>query len=127
MLFLRKTLLPVLLATIWISLSEFLRNEILFKSYWTTHYEKLGLSFPSGPVNGAMWGVWSMLFAVSIFIIAKKFSLLHTFLLSWFIGFVLMWVVIGNLGVLPFALLYVAVPLSLLEAAVAAFLIKKLS
>lgn len=125
--FLKKTVLPVLLATIWISLSEFIRNEFLVKSYWTDHYESLGLAFPSEPLNGAIWGIWSLLFAVAIFILSGKFSLVKTTLLSWFVGFVLMWVVIGNLEVLPYGLLYIAVPLSLLEAFLATFIIKKLS
>jgi len=124
--FLKKTILPILLATIWISVSEFLRNELLVKSYWTEHYKNLGLVFPSEPINGAMWGLWSLLFAIAIFIISKKFTLIQTTLLSWFVGFVLMWVVIGNLGVLPNGLLYIAVPLSLLEAFLAAFIIVKM-
>jgi hypothetical protein len=123
---LKKTVLPVFLATAWISASEFARNELLFKSYWTGHYAAKGLVFPSDPVNGAAWGLWSLLFAIAIFVIAKKFTLAQTFLLSWLAGFVLMWVVIGNLGVLPYGLLWFAVPLSLLEAFVAAFIIKKL-
>jgi hypothetical protein len=125
MYFLKKTILPVLLATIWISISEFVRNEFLVKSYWTEHYKKLGLVFPSEPINGAVWGIWSLLFAIAIFIISKKYSLMQTTLLSWFVGFVFMWVVIGNLGVLPDGLLYIAIPLSILEAFLAAFIIKK--
>lgn len=122
----KKTILPILLATVWISLSEFVRNEFLAKSYWTNHYESLGLTFPSEPVNGAVWGLWSLLFAIAIYVLSKKFSLLETTLLSWFVGFVLMWVVVGNLGVLPFRLLYLAVPLSLLEAFLAAWIIFRL-
>lgn len=125
--FLRGTILPIFLATIWVSISEFVRNEFLVKSYWIEHYKGLGLVFPSEPSNGAVWGIWSLLFAISIFIIAKKFSLIQTFMLSWFVGFVLMWVVIGNLSVLPIGLLSLAIPLSLLEAFVAALIIKKLS
>lgn len=123
---LKKTVLPVLLATIWVSLSEFIRNEFLVKSYWTEHYQDLGLVFPSEPVNGAIWGIWSLLFAIAIFILAKKFSLVQTTLLSWFVGFILMWVVIGNLGILPYGLLFIAVPLSLFEAFIAALIVKKL-
>lgn len=123
----KTRLLPILLATIWISISEFVRNELLLKSFWLDHYQKLGLVFPSEPINGAVWGLWSLLFAISIFIISKKFSLVATTLLSWFVGFVLMWVVIGNLNVLPYGILLYAIPLSLLEAFVAAFIIKKLS
>lgn len=123
----KKTVLPVLLATVWISISEFVRNEFIAKSFWTEHYEKLGLVFPSEPVNGAVWGLWSLLFAISIFIISKKFTLIQTTFLSWFVGFVLMWIVAWNLSVLPVAILFIAVPLSLLEAFVASVIIKKLS
>jgi len=123
----KKTAFPILLATIWISISEFVRNEFIVKSYWTGHYEKLGLVFPSEPINGAVWGIWSLCFAISIFIIAKKFSLLQTAILSWFVGFVLMWIVIWNMSVLPTRLLLFAVPLSLLEAFLASFIIKKLT
>jgi hypothetical protein len=123
--FLKTAILPVLLMTIWISFSEFVRNQFLVRSYWTRHFESLGLAFPSRPINGALWGLWSLLFAIAIFMISRRFSFLHTALLSWFVGFVLMWVVIGNLGVLPNGLLLVAVPLSLIEAVLASYIAKK--
>ena len=122
---LKKTILPVLLATVWISISEFLRNEVLFKSYWTEHYTNMGITFPSEPINGAMWGVWSLLFAISIFVVSRKFNLLESSILAWLYGFVMMWVVLGNLNVLPFGLLLFAVPLSMLEAFLAVWIIKK--
>jgi hypothetical protein len=124
---LKKTVLPIFLAAVWIAASEFARGQFLLKPYWVDHYAKLGLVFPMKPVNGAVWGVWSFLFAVAVYVISRKFSLVQTFLLSWFVAFVLMWVVIGNLGVLPYGLLVFAVPLSLLEAFVAACIVKKLS
>lgn len=125
--FLKNTFVPVLLATAWISISEFVRNEFLFKDYWTDHYQSLGLQFPSAPVNGAMWGLWSLLFAIAVFIIAKKFSFWQTVFFSWLVGFVLMWIAVGNLGVLPFELLYFAVPLSILEALLATLIVKSMS
>ena len=124
--FVRKTVLPIVLSTIWISVSEFARNELLVKSYWIRHYESLGLTFPSELINGAIWGLWSLLFAIAIYIISRRFSLLETTLLAWFVGFVLMWVVIWNLNVLPPGLLLIAVPLSLLEAFVATWIIERL-
>ena len=124
---LKRTILPVFLATAWISISEFVRNEFLVKSYWVKHYQDLGLTFPSDPLNGAVWGIWSLLFAIAIFILAKKFSMIHTTFLSWFVAFVMMWVVIGNLGVLPYSLLWYAIPLGLLESFIATLIIKKLS
>jgi hypothetical protein len=124
---LKKTILPILLATAWIGISEFARNEFLLKSYWTDHYEAIGLIFPSEPVNGAIWGIWSLLLAMVIFILAKKFTLVETTFISWIVGFVLMWIVIGNLGVLPYDILYFAIPLSFLEAFIAAWIVVRLS
>jgi hypothetical protein len=121
--FLRSTILPILLATAWISISEFLRNQYVLKSFWTDHYTSLGLIFPAEPVNGAMWGVWSLLFAITVFAISRKFNLLQTTFLSWFTGFVLMWVVLWNMSVFPVGILWLAVPLSLLEAFLASFII----
>jgi hypothetical protein len=123
---LKKKILPLILATSWIGASEFARNQLLFRSYWVEHYAKLGLVFPERAVNGALWGLWSLLFAMTVFILAKKFTLVQTAALAWFVGFVLMWVVIGNLGVLPYGLLIFAVPLSMLEAFVAVVIVKKL-
>jgi hypothetical protein len=123
----KKNILAIVLTTIWISISEFVRNEFLFKSYWTDHYGSLGLVFPSEPVNGAVWGLWSLCFALAIYFIAKKFSLWETTVLSWFAGFVLMWIATGNMGVLPFGILVFAVPLSFLEAFLASLIIKKVA
>lgn len=122
---LKKTVLPVLLATVWISVSEFVRNEFLLKTYWTDHYESMGLTFPAEPINGAVWGIWSLCFAIAIFIISKRFSLMETTTLAWLVGFVLMWLVIGNMNVLPFGILPIAIPLSVLEAFLASWIIKK--
>jgi hypothetical protein len=113
---LKKIVLPILLATVWIGLSEFTRNEFLIKANWIAHYQSMGLVFPASMINGAVWGIWSLLFACFIFVLSGKFSLLETTVISWFAGFVLMWVVTGNLGVLPFSILYLAVPLSIFES-----------
>jgi hypothetical protein len=121
----KKAVLPVLLATIWISISEFVRNEFLLKSNWIDHYENLGLLFPSDPANGAVWGIWSLCLAIAIYIISTKFTLVQTTILSWFIGFVFMWLVIGNLGVLPYSILPFAIPLSIVEAFLATLIIKQ--
>ena len=121
----KTTFLPVFLATVWISISEFARNEFLLKHFWSQHYQNMGLAFPSEPVNGAVWGIWSLVFALVIFILSNKFGLWQTTFLSWVIGFVMMWLVIGNLGVLPYPILYFAVPLSLLEVGLATLIINK--
>jgi hypothetical protein len=123
----RNVALAILSATVWISLSEFVRNQYLVRSFWVQHYQGLGLQFPSDPVNGAVWGLWSVVFAVVIFLLSRKFSLIQTVALSWVIGFLMMWLVIGNLGVLPFGILPYAIPLSLLEAFLATLIIRALA
>jgi len=42
-------------------------------------------------------------------------------------SFLLMWLVTGNMSVLPFGILAFAIPLSILETFLATFIIKKLS
>ena len=123
----KKTVIPILLATIWIGASEFFRNEWLLKSSWVDHYRSLGLVFPAEPLNGAVWGLWSLCFAVAVFVIARRFSVIQTTLLAWFMAFVMMWIVIGNMGVLPHGLLWTAVPLSLLESWIASLIVSRLS
>ncbi len=123
----KNTFLAILLATFWISISEFVRNTFLLHSHWVEHYKNLGQTFPEQSINGAVWGIWSLCFAVSIYIFSRKFSSVQTALFAWFIGFVMMWLVIGNLNVLPFKILPIAIPLSLLEAFVASLIIFKLS
>lgn len=81
--------------------------------------------FPDAPINGITWGIWSLIFTAVIFVLSRKFSFLQTAILSWVIGFVMMWLVIGNLGVLPIALLVYALPLSILEVCLAVYIVKK--
>ncbi|WP_417626998.1 hypothetical protein [Pararhodobacter aggregans] len=114
---------PVIVAALWIMTSEFIRNEFLFKAYWQRHYEGLGLAFPDAALNGAAWGLWSLCLAALLWMLLRRFSLIEGVGVAWFAGFVMMWVVTGNLGVLPFALLLYAVPLSLLEVLIAALIL----
>ncbi|HTZ19065.1 MAG TPA: hypothetical protein VMB78_11575 [Dissulfurispiraceae bacterium] len=122
-----RGIVAVISAGIWVNASEFFRNEILLKTYWVGHYQSLGITFPSEPMNGMIWIGWGFLFSMAIYIISGKFSLLQTTLLSWFVAFVLMWIVTWNLNVLPGAVLVYAVPLSLLEAFVGAWICKRMS
>jgi Na+-transporting NADH:ubiquinone oxidoreductase subunit NqrE len=125
--FFKTSLLPILVTGIWVSISEFFRNEILLKSHWTEHYQTMGLVFPAAPINGAVWGIWSFVFAASIYVISRRFSFWETTFLSWTVGFVLMWLGIGNMAVLPLGILYAAIPLSLLECGIASWIIFKFS
>lgn len=123
----QKNVLAILAATVWINLSEFVRNQFMLLAHWEKHYADKGLVFPAEPVNGAMWGIWGTLFAIYIFIISRRFSLVQTVALCWVAGFVFMWLVIGNLGVLPFSILPYAIPLSIIEVLGAAWIVKKMA
>lgn len=111
---------------VWISLSEFLRNEFLFKRFWLDKYESLGLEFPSSPVNGALWGVWSFVFAGCLAVLLRRMSFTGTIALGWTMGFVLMWIAVGNLNALPLRLLPVAVPWSLAEVGLAVVIARRI-
>ena len=122
-----RNITAIILTGIWVNASEFFRNEVLLKMYWNDHYKSLGMTFPSEPLNGMIWVAWGFLLAIAIYLISRKFNLIQTTLISWFMAFVLMWVVTWNLNVLPSAILIYAVPLSLLEAFIGSYICRKMS
>jgi hypothetical protein len=122
----KKIILPILITGIWINISETIRWELLIKSYWLELYQNLGLSFPNETANIFVWMIWGFLYAITIYLLSTKFNLLQTTLFSWFVAFVLMWLVVWNVGVLPTDMLRYNIPLSLLEAFVAALICKKM-
>jgi hypothetical protein len=87
----------------------------------------MGLEFPSKPVNGMMWMVWSFLMAGTAYAISRRFNLWRTTFIAWVMGYVMMWVVVWNLSVLPMGILPVAIPFSFVEALGAAFICRKLA
>ncbi|MCB9813264.1 MAG: hypothetical protein H6772_02545 [Pseudomonadales bacterium] len=121
---LKKIVLALVFTTLWISFSEFLRNELLFKSYWINHFESLGLIFKTLVINGFLWVIWSFCLAFLILKLLQKFSFKETIFLSWIPAFLMMWITMYNLQVLPFTLLLFAIPLSLLEIYISGIIIK---
>lgn len=122
----KKNALAVFLAGTWIGAWEFLRNELLFKFMWLEHYAELGVIFPSQMINNAVWGIWSFLLAgMLVFLWRQGIGFWKAVLFSWVMAFVLMWLTIGNLAVLPFSLLIPAVPLSMIEIIVALGIISR--
>lgn len=119
-----RTFVLILLAGLWVNTCEFLRNQILLNGEWVQHFQSLGMGFPSAPINALVWVVWGFVFAAIVFVLAQKFTLSQTFVLAWALGFVLMWLVIWNLNVLPMKILPVAVPFSLIESFGAAYICK---
>jgi hypothetical protein len=122
----KKFMLAVLASGMWVNFSEFIRNEFLFKQRWIDKYDSLGLVFPSSPVNGAVWVLWGFLFAGCIVYLIRKLNLKETLIIGWIMGFVLMWIVVGNMNFLPFGLLMVAVPWSIIEVALAVIIARRI-
>ena len=121
-----RLVVAILMATLWISVSEFGRNELILKQAWVDHYAALNLDFPDENINGAIWGLWSLVSAILIYVLSRRFNPLETLAISWLAGFVMMWIVTANLSVLPLSILWLAVPLSLLENYLALRIIIKL-
>ena len=124
---LKKTILPILLAGIWINISETLRWMFLVKPYWLEHHQNLGIVLPEEPVNMIIWMIWGFIFAATIFIFSRKFNLWQTTFFSWFLLLPLLWIVLWNLGLLPEGIVLIAGPLGLIEAFIAALICQKMS
>jgi len=118
----KQFVLAVVAAGVWMNVSEFVRNELLLKHYWVDGFGEIGLTFPSAPVNGAVWGLWAFLFVAFLTWLITKFDVLRSTIISWVLGFVLLWIAMWNMGILPKGLLYWAVPWSFIEVYVAAFI-----
>ena len=121
----RKIFLPILITGIWINISESVRWILLIRPYWIQHYNSMDLVFPDKPINGVIWLIWGFLFAAIIFVLSKKFSILQTTFLSWFIIFVMLWIVLLNINILPVNILVFVVPLSLVETYIGALICNK--
>ena len=124
---LKKTILPILLTGIWMNVAGTIRWIYLIEPYWLEKYNYLDLVFPSATINNITWMIWGFMFAMVIFILSRKFNLIQTTLLSWFMVYVMMWVVVWNVGVLPTDMLWVNIPLGFLDAFVGALICKRLA
>ena len=122
----KKYLLAVLISGIWINVSEFVRNELVIKKLWVEGFQKMGLIFPTSPINSVVWGLWAFLFAAILMKLCTKFNTLHSALIAWSTGFVFFWLATMNMGVLPSGILYWAIPWSFVEVYIAALLCTKI-
>ena len=118
----KQIVVPILITGIWINISETIRWIFLIEPYWIEKYQGLNIAFPNETINMIVWMIWGFLFATTIFIISRKFNLFQTTLLSWFVAFAMMWLVVWNVGILPTGMLWYNVPLSLFEAFIGAYI-----
>jgi hypothetical protein len=119
---LKRFAIATIVSGIWINASEFLRNEVFLKQVWLDGFREIGLSFPSEPVNAAVWVTWSFIFAFALVWLTPRMGVLKSALAAWTLGFVLLWLAMWNMGILPRGLLAWAVPWSLAEVTVAAYI-----
>jgi hypothetical protein len=121
----RKFALAVVLAGIWMNISEFVRNELVIKQCWVDGFQELGLTYPSDPATGAIWALWAFVFVAFVVWLTTKFNLIKSTIIAWVLGFVLLWLAMWNLGVLPKGILYWAVPWSFVEVYIVAIIAKR--
>ena len=121
-----KTGWQILLVAIWINLSGTVRWILFAKPRFDALYNGRGLEFPNALANTILWILWGVLAAVLVVSLSKKFTMLHTFALSWLAAFAMHWIVLWNAAVLPLGLLWVAIPWSLVEVFIAALISVKL-
>ena len=124
--YLKKTIFPILLVGIWINISETIRWIFLIESLWIEYYQKMGLVFPNESANAIIWVIWGFIFAIILYILSKRFNPVQTALISWLVVFVMLWIVLWNINILPIKILGYVVPLSLFEAYIGALIYKKL-
>lgn len=120
----QKLIRPAL-ATLWVLASEFIRNELILKNFWVEHFKSLGLKFETLPLNGFLWLLWSAIMVYLVYKLMQKFSVFEAFLITWLVSFGGMWLVTYNLQVLPLQILFLAIPLSMLEIFVAQVIMSK--
>ena len=124
---LKKTLLPIFLIGIWVNISITIGWILIFEPYWVEKYQSLNIDFPAGINNNIVWIIWGFMFAIVIFILSKKFNLLQTTFLAWFTAFIMMWVIVWNIDVLPTGMLLFNIPNTLFITFIAAVISKKLN
>ena len=122
----KRSMLALLLTGLWINISETIRWELLVKAYWVDFFDSFGHVLPEQAINLVIWVIWGFSVALVIYVLSRKFSLIHTTLLAWCALFVLLWLVLWNLGILPITILAIVIPWSFVEVFVAAWICKKL-
>jgi len=127
MTYIKKTILPIILIGLWINISITIGWMLILEGYWIEKYQSLNLVFPTGLINNITWMIWGFMLATIIFIISKKFSLWQTTFLAWFVAFIMMWVIVWNVGILPTGMLLFNIPNTLFITFIGALICKRVA
>ena len=127
MTYFKKTILPIILIGFWINISITIGWILILEGHWIEKFQSINLVFPTGLTNNIVWMIWGFMLATIIFIFSKKFSLWHTTFLAWFVAFIMMWVIVWNVGVLPTGMLLFNIPNTLFVTFLGTAICKKLT
>ena len=119
-----KTIWQIFLVSIWINIFETLRWMLFAKPEIDMHFKAANLVLPNEPINNLLWLIWGIIIAVMIFIVSKKFKVLQTTFIVWITVYVMHWIALWNMAVLPINILWLAVPLTFINVLVGALISK---
>lgn len=134
----KQFLIITLLTSIWIHLSEVFRYFVLIRPEIQTFFEGRDNIADMNLGIFAVWGLWDTLLTAIIvgscwvfaqFLGHGKQLLLTSSTVVWMATFVILWIGIANMGLAPWEILLIALPLSWLElligTGIASFFFKK--
>jgi len=123
---LKKAIWQILLVSLWINIFETLRWILFAKPDIDMYFKTANLVLPNETINNILWIVWGIIIAVMIFIISKRFKVLQTTFIVWLTVYVMHWIALWNMAVLPINILWLAVPLTFINVLVGALICAKL-
>lgn len=122
-----KNAIAILAAAVWLSLLEFLRDQYLVQSYRIEQNQLHGSMYREEPLMGSAAGIWSLFLAIYIFLVTRKLGNWYATIAAFSGCLLLMWVINGDLRVMPVRLILFAIPLILLESFIAVWIIRRIS
>lgn len=119
-----KTIWQIFLVSIWLNIFETLRWMLFAKPEIDMHFKAANIVLPNEPINNLLWLIWGIIIAVMVFIVSKKFKVLQTTFIVWITVYVMHWIALWNMAVLPINILWLAVPLTFINVLVGALISK---
>ena len=110
-----KAIWQVIILSIWINIAETIRWIVFAKPYFVSHYQKMNMEPPSGPLYLIIWFVWGVLLALLIYIISRKFSFIETTIIVWLSVYSGIWIMLFNQSLVTFPILLTIATFCLIE------------
>ena len=132
---LKPFIIIVLITSIWVNASEVFRYFLFVMSRVKTCWNNLETVADMNWIIFGIWGIWdTLLTAMTVFLFwlyAQRFgnnirSVISSAVLAWIFFFVLYWVGAANMGYSDWSILWITLPLSLIELIIANFIAAKL-